>query len=42
MEGLAGRYGVPLLTVPWVAEPPITVENLSILLDNVQGLDSLL
>ena len=39
MEGLAGRYGVPLLTVPWVAEPPITVDNLSLLLDDVAGLD---
>jgi len=42
MEGLADRYGVPLLTVPWVAEPPITVENLASLLDDVEGLDALL
>ena len=42
MEGLAGRYGVPLLTIPWVAEPPITVENLSTLLDDVEYLDRLL
>jgi anion-transporting ArsA/GET3 family ATPase len=42
MEGLAGRYGVPLLTVPWVAEPPITVENLSALLDDVEHLDTFL
>jgi anion-transporting ArsA/GET3 family ATPase len=42
MEGLAGRYGVPLLTVPWVAEPPITVKNLSALLDDVEDLDTFL
>jgi anion-transporting ArsA/GET3 family ATPase len=42
MEGIAGRYGVPLITVPWVAEPPTAVENLTQLLDGVAGLDELL
>ncbi|MEN8112905.1 MAG: ArsA family ATPase [Actinomycetota bacterium] len=41
LEGLAGRYGVPLLTVPWVAEPPTSVESLSWLLDDVSDLDEL-
>lgn len=40
MEGIAGRYGVPLLTVPWVSEPPIAIESLTWLLDGVDGLDS--
>ena len=40
MEGIAGRYGVPLLTVPWVSDPPIAVESLTWLLDGVDGLDS--
>ena len=42
MEGIAGRYGLPLLTVPWMAEPPMAVENLALLLNEVTGLDDLL
>ncbi|MEN8233540.1 MAG: ArsA family ATPase [Actinomycetota bacterium] len=42
MESLAGRYGVPLFAVPWVAEPPTSVESLSRLLNDVQGLDELI
>jgi hypothetical protein len=42
MEGIAGRYGLPLLTVPWMAEPPMAVENLTLLLNEVAGLDDLL
>jgi anion-transporting ArsA/GET3 family ATPase len=42
LEGLAGRYGVPLLTVPWVAEPPTSVESLSWLLDDVANLDAVI
>lgn len=42
LEGIAGRYGVPLFTVPWVAKPPTAVGNLTWLLDGVAGLDDLL
>ena len=42
MEGIAGRYGLPLLTVPWMPEPPMAVENLTWLLNEVAGLDDLL
>ncbi|MEA3501477.1 MAG: ArsA-related P-loop ATPase [Actinomycetota bacterium] len=42
MVGIADRYGVPLVTVPWVAESPTTVDGLSQLLDGVETLDSIL
>jgi len=42
MEGIAERYGVPLLTVPWISEPPTAVESLTWMLDGIEGLDSLL
>ena len=42
MEGIAQRYGVPLLTVPWVSEPPTAVESLTWMLDGVDGLDTLI
>ena len=42
MEGIADRYGVPLITVPWVAESPTTVDGLGRFLDDVNGLDALL
>lgn len=35
MEGLADRYGVPLIPVPWVAEPPTDAENLERLLRDI-------
>ncbi|MEA2023663.1 MAG: ArsA-related P-loop ATPase [Actinomycetota bacterium] len=41
MEGIADRYGVPLITVPWVADSPTTVDALGRLLDGVEGLDAL-
>jgi hypothetical protein len=42
MEGIADRYGVPLVTVPWVAESPTTIDGLGRLLDDVEGLDAFL
>jgi hypothetical protein len=42
MEGIAGRYGVPLVTVPWVAESPTTVGGLKSLIADVEGLDTLI
>jgi hypothetical protein len=35
MVGLADRYGVPLIAVPWMAEPPMDAESLRSLLENV-------
>lgn len=42
MEGIADRYGVPLITVPWVADSPTTVDGLGRLLADVDGLDGLI
>ncbi len=42
MEGIAERYGVPLLTVPWMSEPPTAVESLTGMLDGIDGLDPLM
>ena len=42
MEGIAERYGVPLLTVPWMSEPPTAVESLAGMLDGIDGLDPLM
>jgi anion-transporting ArsA/GET3 family ATPase len=42
MEGIADRYGVPLITVPWVAESPTTIDGLEALIADVDGLDALL
>jgi hypothetical protein len=42
MEGIADRYGVPLITIPWVADSPTTVGSLEQLLDDVDDLDALL
>lgn len=41
MEGLADRYGVPLIPVPWVAEPPTDATRLQLLLQD-SDLSSLL
>jgi anion-transporting ArsA/GET3 family ATPase len=41
MVGLADRYGVPLIAVPWMPEPPTDAESLSALLEGVD-LDSVL
>lgn len=41
MVGLADRYGVPLIAVPWMPEPPTDAETLSALLEGVD-LDSVL
>ncbi len=35
MEGLADRYHVPLVAVPWVADPPTDAPSLQALLDGV-------
>ena len=35
MEGLADRYGVPLIAVPWVAQPPTDAKTLQALLQDV-------
>ncbi len=35
MEGMADRYGVPLIPVPWMTDPPTDAEGLSALLDGV-------
>ena len=35
MEGLADRYGVPLVPVPWVADPPTDAKGLEALLKGV-------
>jgi hypothetical protein len=35
MVGLADRYGVPLIAVPWMPEPPTDAESLRSLLENV-------
>ena len=36
MEGLAGRYRVPLVAVPWMADPPTDAAALDRLLDGVE------
>ena len=36
MEGLADRYGVPLIPVPWVAEPPTDATSLRALLEGIE------
>jgi len=41
MEGLAGRFGVPLVSVPWRAEPPTTVDELGAMIDAASGLDAI-
>jgi hypothetical protein len=41
MVGLADRYGVPLIAVPWMPDPPTDAESLSALLEGVD-LDSVL
>ncbi len=41
MDGLADRYGVPLIQVPWVPEPPTDAKALDELLEGVD-LDSVL
>lgn len=35
MEGMADRYGVPLIPVPWLAEPPADAKALDALLEDV-------
>ncbi len=36
MEGLAERYGVPLIPVPWMAVPPTDAKGLRTLLEDVE------
>jgi hypothetical protein len=38
MEGLAGRFGVPLIAVPWMATAPTTVDELRSMIEGTSGL----
>ena len=41
MVELSSRYGTPLVTVPWTAPPPVTVDDLCALVDDSGLLDHL-
>jgi hypothetical protein len=41
MEGLAGRFGVPLIAVPWMATAPTTVDELRSMIEGTSGLTAI-